>query len=71
MRYLLILLLLLATACSAQPEDTQLPEPSPEFSRFVDDYFDAYFTFYPSSGTGSVFISTTRVSKTTPLRIIS
>ena len=53
MRYLLILLLLLATACSTQPEDTQLPEPSPEFSRFVDDYFDAYFTFYPSSGTGS------------------
>jgi uncharacterized protein (DUF885 family) len=52
MRLLSLALFLLLSACS-KTEDTAMPGPSADFSRFVDDYFDALFSFNPSWGTSS------------------
>src|SRR5687768_12086006 len=50
MRPILLVLALVLTACSTE-EQPSMPAPSPGFARFVDDYFDATFSFYPSWGT--------------------
>jgi uncharacterized protein (DUF885 family) len=43
------LALAVRTVGSAAPR----ADPSPSFSRFVDDYFDSYFTWNPSQGTAA------------------
>jgi hypothetical protein len=45
-----------ALGCArAQPASTAAPAPSTSFSKFVDDYFDARFSYLPSQGTDTGF----------------
>src|ERR1700722_10597967 len=49
------LTLLVALGIPAEPSASQAADPAPTFAAFVDDYFDAYFAWKPSEGTGAGF----------------
>lgn len=51
-----VFMCLTAAGCSTPQEKSATPAaPSPEFARFVDDYFNAAFEWSPSSGTEAGF----------------
>jgi uncharacterized protein (DUF885 family) len=51
-----LLTLAVGTCCRASKGKTETPAvPPAEFSRFVDDYFDALFAWSPSAGTAAGF----------------
>jgi uncharacterized protein (DUF885 family) len=51
----LCFLLLIAGACSRQTDSSRNRKAEEPFSRFVDDYFARYYSFYPSLGTAAGF----------------